>query len=76
MERQQEALYAAEEELANRREALLDCQDMVAELQAFSEAQQAQLHILQQDLQVRPALRSCLLSKQDVVSNAGGLGLN
>jgi hypothetical protein len=52
LQQQQEALEAAEAELASRQEALLDCQDMVAELQAFSEAQQAQLHFLQQDLQV------------------------
>ena len=52
LERQQQELEAAAEEVASRQEALLECQDMLAELQSYSEAQQAQHHALQQNLQV------------------------
>ena len=53
LEELQEALAAAEEELSSRQEALLECQDMVAELQNFSEAKQQENASLQTNIQVR-----------------------
>lgn len=52
LSRAEGALVAAREEVASRQEALVECQDMLAELQAFSEAQQAQLQSLHAHLQV------------------------
>jgi hypothetical protein len=54
MEELHERLAAAEEDVAVRQEALLECQDMVTELQAFCEARQQDIAVLQLKAQVGP----------------------
>ena len=72
IEELQESLEAAEEELLNRQQAMEDCQDMCAEMQAFAETKHNEVIALRAAAEVRNAAhnasphRNGLDSREDV----------